>query len=150
MDAHAPFRLQRTIKQHGLILSLARSLGHRGPAGLTQSRDFQRDLLGRDLGRRETQKPRLFLTVEVYLYDLVARPANGEGEAPVASAVTASDEGGTRLEPVHHALSHEIVEGAVDRGGMRNADVPHIVENSVSAHRLARLAQTPQNLALVW
>ena len=74
-------------------------------------------------GARAEQR-RLVLVGQRDLDHLVALPADGEGELAVAGAMAAGDEGRARLEPVHHALLHQLVQRAIDRGRMGDAGGP--------------------------
>lgn len=147
-----PHREQRVIQWQGEALSEVIDLSQRGlrwPARRAQPGDLQSHLLRRNLGGHEPQKPFLILFAKRNLDHLVASPADGEREAPVAPVMSAGDKGGARFQPVHHAFLHQIVQGAIDGRWMRNPRFPDPVENGVGAHRLARRAQTPQDLALI-
>src|SRR6476661_10875636 len=67
-------------------------------AGLAQPGDFERDLLRRDVLRREREQHPLVFVTQRNLDDLLALAANGEGGLAVAGAVVAGDEGRAGLQ----------------------------------------------------
>src|SRR6478672_7386959 len=72
-------------------------------AGLAKPSDFERDLLRRDVLRRERTQQALVLVAQGDLNNLLALPADGEGGLAVAGAMIAGNEGRAGLEPMHHA-----------------------------------------------
>ncbi len=65
--------------------------------------------------------------------NLLAMTAYREGKFAVAPSVIASDESWARLEPVHHAHLHQLVESSIDGRGMGNAGRPYPVKDRVGA-----------------
>src|SRR4029077_3800569 len=54
-----------------------------------------------------------------------------------------------RLQAVHHALLHQLVQRAIDCRRMRDAGFPHPVENVVGAQGRVRLLQAGQHFGLI-
>jgi hypothetical protein len=65
--------------------------------------------------------------------NLLALTAYRKGKLAVAPSVIASDECWARLEPMHHAHLHQLVESPIDGWGMGNAGRPYPVKDRVGA-----------------